>query len=302
MFSVIIPVYKNEANIPPLIDALESLHAKISNLEVVFVVDGSPDNSYLKLKNRLQTVNFKSQLIAHSRNFGSFAAIHTGLKHAQGDFFGVMAADLQEPPELMLDFYNALKTENCDITIGTRDTRNDPFFSEIFSKTFWYLYKKFVIPELPDGGVDIFGCNRQVRDQLCNLEELNTSLVGLLFWIGFKREVIPYNRREREIGSSAWTFKRKLKYLMDSIFAFTDLPIRLLTNLGIISLLSSFILALIIIIAKLSGSILVPGYAATVLIIMFFASLNSIGLAIIGNYTWRAYENTKKRPVSIIKD
>ncbi|EQC43203.1 glycosyltransferase family 2 protein [Bacteriovorax sp. Seq25_V] len=299
MFSVVIPVYMNELNIPPLLDALIQLNNSITNLEVVFVVDGSPDRSYLILKEKLQDTKLNYQLISHSRNFGSFAAIHTGLKFAKGDHFGVMAADLQEPPELMIDFHNSLISSECDITIGTRETRNDPFFSEVFSKTFWFLYKKFVIPDLPPGGVDIFGCNRRVRDQLCKLEELNTSLIGLLYWIGFKRKVIPYTRQEREIGVSAWTFKRKLKYLMDSIFAFTDLPIRLLTNIGIIALLSSIFLAIIIIIAKLSGAITVPGYAATVLIIMFFASLNSIGLAIIGNYTWRAYENTKKRPVSI---
>ncbi|MDD0852547.1 glycosyltransferase family 2 protein [Halobacteriovorax sp. GB3] len=300
MFSIVIPVYKNEGNIAPLIEALSNLNSKFEQgLEVVFVVDGSPDKSYLLLEESLNNVEFRSQLIAHSRNFGSFAAILTGLNYAKGESFGVMAADLQEPPELMIDFQKALD-EGHDIAVGTRETRDDPFMSSIFSNLFWTMYKKFVQPEIPQGGVDVFGCSKRVRDQLVSLKELNTSLVALLYWIGFSRKVVSYVRRKREIGVSAWTFKRKLKYLMDSVFAFTDLPIRLFYKIGFFSLAVSVVYALIIIISKTTGMISLPGYSATIVTILFFSALNSIGLAIIGSYTWRAYENTKGRPVSIV--
>jgi len=300
-YSLVIPVYKNEPNVPSLIEALDELSAKLDHqLEVVFVVDGSPDASFERLHELLPARPFVSQLCLLSRNFGSFAAIAAGLREATGDYFAVMAADLQEPPELILEFFHSLEREPVDVTLGVRSNRNDPVLQSLSSRLYWAMYRRFVQRDMPEGGIDIFGCNRAFRDRLIALPESNSSLVGLVLWLGFRRKLVPYERRRREIGRSAWTFRKKLRYLSDSVFAFSDLPIRLLIFVGMLGMSVAAILTLIVLIAKLSGSIEVPGYTATVLSLLFFGGLNSFGLGIIGSYVWRSFENTKQRPTSVI--
>lgn len=301
VISLVIPVYRNEDNIPPLLDALETLHQHLDGrLELVFVVDGSPDNSAILLKHLLPTATFRSQLLLLSRNFGSFAAIQAGLRAGRGQYFAVMAADLQEPPSLIIEFNRILASGNADITVGLRTKRDDGVLAGAASGIFWSLYRRLVIREIPPGGVDVFGCTAQVRDLIVELRENNSSLVGLLFWAGFRRENVPYVRAKREIGTSAWTFSKKFRYLSNSIFSFTDLPIRALTLIGTLGLVSSTLLALLTLIAKLTGAIEVPGYAATVLIVTFFGGLNCLGLGVVGNYVWRSFENTKGRPPYIV--
>jgi len=297
MLSVIVPVYKNAENISALVASLTGLSRSIEGpLEVVFVVDGSPDDSYALLRRGLVQQPFQAQLLLLSRNFGSFSAIRAGLAFARGERFAVLAADLQEPPELLLEFNRRLAANTCDVVIGTRQKRADPLLSKLGSNIFWSLYRRWVEPQMPKGGVDVFACSKQVRDELLHLEESNSSLVGLLFWVGFRRETVPYDRRARVAGKSAWTFARKLRYLSDSVFNFTDLPIRLLFRLGLLGTVSSLLAGLVVLLAKLSGHIPVAGYAATVLLITFFGALNCLGMGIIGGYAWRTLENTKRRP------
>ncbi len=301
MFSIVIPVYKNEGSIPRLIQTLSAMNRHLDGkMEAVFVVDGSPDKSFELLKNAIDSVNFSAQILGHSRNFGSFAAIRTGLIAARGDYFGVMAADLQEPPELLLNFFKSLSTDECDVAVGTRQGRQDPFLSRMASTIFWGAYRRLVVPEMPEGGVDVFGCNRQFRDQLVQLEESRSSLIALIFWLGFRRKLVGYERHERQEGKSAWTFKKKLEYMLDSIFAFTDYPIRLLINIGTLGSILAITMALLVLVAKLLGAIEVPGYAATVLVVLIFGALNLLGLGLVGTYAWRAHENSKQRPLAVV--
>jgi glycosyltransferase involved in cell wall biosynthesis len=301
MYSLIIPVYKNEGSIPELLDVVEGLNMSLGGeLEVVFVVDGSPDRSYSLLHEALQHRNFRGILIEHSRNFGSSASVRTGLSEASGPYFAVMSADLQEPPTLILEFFKILTSEPIDVAIGIRRKRNDPFFSKLASMIFWALYRKLVQKEMPPGGADVFACNIEFRNQLLKLGESYSSPVGLLFWLGFRRKLVAYDRLKRRHGLSAWSFSRKVRYLMDSVFAFTDLPIRMLVILGIIGLIFFCCLGTLVFIAKITGRIQVPGYTATILTISFFAALNSLGLGLIGSYVWRTFENTKGRPHSIV--
>lgn len=300
MNSLIIPVYKNAANIPSLIAALQELDREIANLEVVFVVDGSPDSSAALLSQLLPISGITARLLLLSRNFGSFAAIRAGLQVARGERIAVMAADLQEPPELMTTFFKVLETEPVDIVIGTRESRTDPAFSRLASNLFWKLYKRFVVPEIPEGGVDVFACNRVFRDHLLHLDESHSSLVALLFWMGFRRKVVSYTRLARQHGKSAWTLKKKYVYFKDSIFSFTDVPIKLLTWVGTLGILFSVMMALTVLLGRLTGWVNVPGYSATVLTIIFFGALNMLGLGIIGTYAWRTYENTKRRPSALV--
>lgn len=299
-FSVVIPVYKNEASIPRLLEALLNMSRQLDGeMEAVFVVDGSPDQSFGLLRAALDRLEFPAQLLAHSRNFGSFPAIRTGLAAARGDYFGVMAADLQEPPELLIAFFKALALDECDVAIGTRTGRNDPYASRLASGLFWGLYRRLVVHDMPEGGVDVFGCNRIFRDQLLKLEESRSSLIALIFWLGFRRKLVSYERLVRQEGKSSWTFRKKLDYMMDSIFAFTDYPIRLLIRIGVVGCMLSVVLGMLVFAGHLSGRITVPGYAATMLVVLFFGMLNLLGLGLVGTYAWRGYENTKRRPLAM---
>jgi len=298
--SLVIPVYKNEENVPELLAALDELADDLAGrLEVVFVVDGSPDASWAKLREALPGRRFASQLCLLARNFGSFAAIRAGLSEARGQYFAVMAADLQEPPSLIVDFFRALEKEPIDVAIGVRTGRADPLLTRLSSHLYWGLYRRFVQRDMPSGGVDVFACNRSFRDRLLALGESNSSLVGLLLWLGHRRKLVHYQRAERQHGRSAWTMRKKLRYLADSVFAFSDLPVRLLIGLGALGMTSAVVLGVVVLAARLGGYTHVPGYTATVLSIFFFAGLNSLGLGIIGSYVWRAFENTKGRPSSV---
>lgn len=302
MICVVIPVYKNEANIPDLVLAIEDLSESMSTtLHVAFVVDGSPDRSFEVLDSRLNDFSFQATLLLHSRNFGSFAAIRSGLGAVDADYYAVMAADLQEPPSFILDATSLLVADEADVVCGERQDRSDGIISDLASAAFWALYKRFVMPEMPLGGVDIFACNRQFRDVLLTLDERNSSLVGQVFWMGFRRQFVPYVRLRRAIGKSGWTLQKKVTYMLDSIFAFTDLPIRLLMVAGSAAVVVSTLLGLIVVISKLAGLVAVPGYAMTLLVVLFFGSLNVFGLGIVGTYAWRTYENTKVRPLSLTR-
>jgi glycosyltransferase involved in cell wall biosynthesis len=300
-FSIVIPVYKNEASIHRLLDALLSMSRQLNGeMEAVFVVDGSPDQSFELLCAALDQLEFPAQLLVHSRNFGSFPAIRTGLAAARGDYFGVMAADLQEPPELLIAFFTALALDECDVAIGTRTARSDPYVSRLASWLFWGLYRRLVVHDMPEGGVDVFGCNRIFRDQLLKLEESRSSLIALIFWLGFRRKLVSYERLERQEGKSSWTFGKKVDYMMDSIFAFTDYPIRLLIRIGVVGCMLSVALGMLVFAGHLSGQIAVPGYAATMLVVLFFGMLNLLGLGLVGTYAWRGYENSKIRPLAVV--
>ena len=301
MLTLVIPVYRNEGSIPDLLSAVESLHHDLNGeLEAVFVIDGSPDRCYELLRIALPDKYFQSKLVLLSRNFGSFQAIRVGMELGNGERFAVMAADLQEPPELVLEMDRALREEPIDVVVGVRDGRMDPILSRIPAQIFWGLYRRYVVPEIPPGGVDVFGCNRQFRDTLLQLDERHSSLIAQIFWLGFRRKCITYVRQERQHGKSAWTLHKKINYLMDSIFAFTDLPIRLLIRVGGGGAFLAGLLGTAVLLARLFGMITVPGYAMTILVITFLGAVNLLGLGIVGSYAWRAYENTKGRPLAIV--
>lgn len=300
MLTLAIPVYRNEASIPDLLEAIAVVAKCVpDDFEAVFVVDGSPDRCYEILQALLPDCGFRSQLVLLSRNFGSFAAIRVGLEHGEGQRFAVMAADLQEPPALVLEMDAALRERPVDVVVGAREARDDPWTDRMFSHIFWRLYRRFVVPEMPPGGVDVFACNRVFRDTLLSMEERQSSLVAQIFWLGFRRTTVTYRRRRREHGRSTWTFAKKLTYLLDSIFAFTDLPIRVLIAVGGGAVLLLGLLGITAFLSRILGLIEVPGYTMILLVTSFVGAVNLLALGIVGAYAWRGYENSKQRPIAI---
>ena len=302
MLSLVIPVYKNEGSLPRLLQEVGALAPKLpGGLEVVFVVDGSPDDSLRILRERLPAWSVKSRLVELSRNFGAFAAIAAGLAEGTGEYFAVMAADLQEPPELVLSFQREMAEDRADIVLGERQRRDDPMMTAVASQGFWRFFKRFVMPEMPVGGVDVFGCTRAVRDRLVAMREVNTSLVGLLLWLGYRRAFVPYDRRAREDGKSAWTIQKKWRYALDSIFSFSDLPIRVLLILGGVATVGAVIADIVILVCWLMGLIPVLGYTPLMLTITTFGGLTALGLGIVGQYLWLALQNTRNRPSYVVR-
>jgi polyisoprenyl-phosphate glycosyltransferase len=296
-FSLVIPVYGNEQTLVPLIAAVTELNRQLKGeLEAIFVVDGSPDHSFSLLQNLLPAASFRSTLIALSRNFGSFSAIRRGLAAARGPYSAVMAADLQEPPELIIEFFESLQKNEADVVLGTRTERSDPWFTRSSSRMFWALYRRFVQKEMPRGGVDVFACNRKVREALLVCDERNSSMVGLLLWVGFRRKFIPYIRRPRPAGRSGWTMGKRIRYMSDSIYSFSDLPIRVMVGMGVAAVSAAIILAGVVFAFWLAGRIEVQGYTPIMLVLLFFGGMTVFCIGIVGSYVARAYDNTKGRP------
>ncbi len=300
-YSVIVPVYRNRDSIPELVDRLVSLSNRRSGtVEAVFVVDGSPDDSLEVLRAKLTDGPMPAQLVSLSRNFGSFSAVRAGLTLVRGEYVGVMAADLQEPPEVIDAFFDALEGGECDIALGQRTGRKDPAVSSLASRVYWGLYRRLINREIPPGGIDVFGCTSAVASRLAEFTETHTSLVGLLYWVGYRRAYFPYVRQARQHGRSAWTLGRKVRYLFDSIYAFTDLPILLLQTIGFFGAVGSCLVGLLVFVGWLTGHVREPGYTPLMIVILATSSAILLGLGVVGSYVARAYENTKGRPVSVV--
>jgi polyisoprenyl-phosphate glycosyltransferase len=302
MLSLVIPVYNNRENLPRLLQELVALSERLGRrLEVLFVVDGATDGSLEYLGEQLPTWPVSSRLIELSRNFGSFSAIMAGLEQAAGEHIAILAADLQEPPELIIEFDRILGAGHADVVLGVRTGRADPWWSRWLSESFWHLYRWFVVRDMPRGGVDVFGCTRDVRDRLRELTESHTNLIALVLWVGFRRAFVPYERQPRLDGRSGWTFGRKLRYAIDSVFSFTDLPIRALLLLGLAGTAFALVAGVTVFIMWALGRIPVLGYTPLMLVITFFGGLTALGFGITGQYLWLSLQNSRRRPNYIVK-
>ena len=213
----------------------------------------------------------------------------------------VISADLQEPLSLALEFHRLMRAGDAEVVFGHRTGRADARSSNLMAETFWRLYRRFVVPDMPRGGIDVFGCTSGVRDVLAGMREVNTNLIALLFWIGFRRAFVPYERQPRLEGRSAWTFARKLRYALDSVFAFTDLPIRALLLLGTLGTAFAVIAGVTVFIGWLTGHVPVLGYTPLMLVITFFGGLTALGLGITGQYLWLTLQNARGRPNFIVR-
>jgi polyisoprenyl-phosphate glycosyltransferase len=302
MLSLVIPVYNNAASLSRLFAEVEALATRIpDDLEVVFVVDGATDESLAILSRHLPSWPLTTQLVELSRNFGSFAAISAGMAHARGDHVAVKTADLQEPPELVVESHRILAAGDAEIVLGARTGRVDPWLSRLLSATFWRLYRRFVVPDMPRGGVDVFACTRAVRDTLLELGEVRTNLIALVLWVGFRRAFVPYERRRRREGRSGWTLDRRLRYALDSIFSFTDLPIRALLLAGSLGIAFSVLSTVTVLVMWLLGRIPALGYTPLMLAVAFFGGLTALGLGIVGQYQWLTLQNSKRRPSYVVR-
>lgn len=300
--SLVIPVYYNEDNLRPLYDDLkEKFIDKIDyEYEIVMVNDGSKDKSYEVMK-ELAEKDSNIKIISLSRNFGSHAAILCGISNCTGDCAIIKAADLQEPTELILDMVEEWKNGK-NVVLAVRDGRDESKRQTFFANFYYKMVQKTALPEMPDQGFDVYLIDRKVISVLESLDEKNSALTGQILWSGFKTGKVYYRRLAREIGTSRWTLKKKIRLVMDTLFSFTSLPISVVLSIGIFSLIIALVWAFVVLFAKLAGKIGVSGWTTLFIFNLFSFGVIMLTLGILGEYLWRTFDASRNRPPYIIEE
>ncbi len=299
--SIVIPVYYNQENILPL---YEDIKAKIIDVidteyEIVFVDDGSEDKSFEVLMS-LSRIDPNIKVIKLSRNFGSHAAILCGLINSSGDCAVVKAADLQEPTELILEMYDKWQQGN-NVVLAVRSDRKEPLNQKLFSQFYYWLVRKFALPQMPKGGFDIFLLDRKVIEVLERMDELNSAITGQILWAGFKTSIVYYVRQARSIGKSRWTLKKKIKLVKDSLFSFSNLPIQIISTLGGATMIFSILWIFYILGVKIYRGINVSGWTTLIIVNLMTFGILMFTLGLLGEYVWRIYDSSRKRPTYIVE-
>jgi glycosyltransferase involved in cell wall biosynthesis len=301
-FSIVVPFYYNELNIPytvPRLQAMQNL-LPVFDLEFIFVDDGSQDQTLPLLLNE-KDKDTRIKVIKLSRNFGSMSAIQAGLRYASGDCVGIIAADLQDPPELFVEMIERWESGK-KVVMATRADREESFSQKLFSNSYYYLMDKFALKGYPNGGFDFVLIDRQIVKEIIKISEKNTNIMSLIFWLGYNQETIPYVRQERKLGKSKWTLSKKVKLFIDSFVSFSYAPIRFMSSIGFLVAILSFIYGVFIVINSIMGTIEIQGWTSIIAIITFLLGIIMVMLGIIGEYLWRILDESRKRPAYIVDE
>lgn len=300
--SIVIPVYYNAENLPPLYADLREkiVEGPDFTYELVFVDDGSGDNSYEVLRG-LADKDPHVRVFRLSRNFGSDAAVLCGLTQSTGDCAVVKAADLQEPTEMLLEMYQKWLAGDR-VVLAVREGREESRSQEWFANLYYRLTRRVALPTMPRTGFDVFLLDRSVIGVLAGLNEANSALSGQVLWSGFQTGTVTYLRRARKIGKSRWTLRKKLRLVSDTLFSFSTVPITLVSVLGGLSVVGSVLWALDALISKLTNQTHVEGWT-----MLFIFNLMSFGvimltLGLLGGYLWRTFDASRRRPPYIIEE
>lgn len=303
LISITVPVFNNAPSLPDLLEKFQELAAKNPNdqFEFVFVDDGSVDNSFSILESLLRKEP-RIQIVKLSRNFGSNAALLAGLGQTGGDVVAAIAADLQDPPELINDMLADWR-QGHKVVLAARQSRDDDFLTSLLANTFYSLFRRFAIQTMPQHGFDFFLIDRQICDLINNIQENNAYLMGLILWLGFSPKVIYYHRRAREkrYGQSMWTAAKKVKYFLDSFVAFSYFPVRAASVIGIVLSVAGLIYAGIVIALRLATSIQPEGWASLMIVVLIVSGVQMLMMGILGEYLWRNLDETRRRPRFIIE-
>lgn len=301
--SVIVPCFNEQDSVDifykEIINYLHDLH---SLYEIIFIDDGSRDNTLEKIKN-LSELDNNVKYISFSRNFGKEAALYAGLKKSEGDYVVVMDVDLQDPPKLLPKMLEIIQKCEYDI-VGTRrvSRKGEPVIRSFFARLFYKFINAVSDIKLVDGARDYRLMTRQVTDSILELDEYNRFSKGLFTWVGFKTYWIEYENIERAVGETSWSFWGLLKYSIEAIVSFSTVPLSLSTFFGVLFSLLSFVAILFIILKNLLYSNPVPGWPSTVCLILFVSGIQLISIGILGKYLEKTYIETKNRPIFIIKE
>lgn len=303
-FSIIVPVYQNEANLGTTIPTLLGLGAQLPEyrLELVLVNDGSTDRSQ-ELLDAFQAEHPEQlRVLRLTRNFGQTPAIREGLRAATGDCIGIISADLQDPPELFVDMVRHWE-QGTPLVIAERSDREEGGVHRFLSSLYWKMVARYAVEGFPEGGFDFCVLDRRIQEDLNRIGEKNTSIFPLMFWLGYEHVSLPYTRRLRTAGTSQWTLRKRVKLTVDTFFNFTYLPVKLITVFGLMAALLSGGYGAYYLVRYLAyGSSAPPGWTSLALLIVFFGGLTLFSLGIAAEYLWRILDEVRRRPNSVVAE
>lgn len=304
LLTIVVPVYSNEPSLDELFHRIDAVSSELRErhdveVQVVTVDDGSTDNSYAKL---LAISNGRPdvRVVKLTRNFGAVHASRTGLGFVDGDCFVILAADLQDPPELLLEMI-PLWRQGHKFVIAERRSRRDPILSRAFAWIYYRLIRTFVVKDYPNRGFDIALMDRDMLPYMRDAAK-HAFTPLLAYWLGFKPAVVTYDRPERQYGESGWSFRRRVKAFIDVLFGFSATPIRLMSTIGVIVALGSLAYGSLVVFAAIRGQIPVDGFATVASLITFLLGLILLMLGLIGEYLWRIADELNQRPEAVVED
>lgn len=304
ILSVIIPCYNEEENIFPFIEQIKTIEKQLKeyiSFEYIFVDDGSTDKTLLKIQEIRE--NFDNIFyLSFSRNFGKESAMLAGMKASKGDYITIMDADLQDPPELLLDMFVKIK-EGYDI-VGTRriNRKGEPFIRSLFANVFYKIMNMISEIKMIDGLRDFNLMTRQVVDSILSLEEVNRFSKGIFSWVGYRTTYLSYENRDRVHGKSSWNFWSLLRYSFEGFINFSEALLNIAVWSGTLSFFLSVVGIIFIVVRKLTIGGSVNGWASLVTIILLIGGIQLLCIGILGKYISKIFLETKKRPLYFIKE
>lgn len=302
MISVVIPCFNEEGNVKLIYDRLVEV-LDYSNLELIFVNDGSTDKTLENLEKIVKESKPKIKVINFSRNFGKESAIFAGLEHARGEFISIIDSDMQQDPlyiKKMVDFL--LKNDEYDSVAMYQEKRKEGFLSSFLKKRFYKFINKISDTKLREDASDFRTFRKKVIKDVISLKEYYRFSKGIFSWIGYNTYYMPYKVKERASGVTKWSIKSLFRYAFDGIISFTTAPLRMATYIGLFTSFASIIYLIVVIVQKLFFGIDIPGYATIITLILLLGGLQLFSLGIIGEYVGRSYIEVKKRPIYIAKN
>lgn len=301
--SIIIPIYNESLNIDLLYGRLSTVCDQLTqDREFIFINDGSKDDSLLKIK-ALNVLDKRVKYIDFSRNFGHQIAVTAGLDQCSGKAIVIIDADLQDPPELILDLYKKWKDENYQVVYAKRKTRKGESFLKLWTaKTFYRILGSITSVSIPVDTGDFRLIDRKIVKYLKEMPEQHKFLRGQISWIGFNQTYIEYDREERHGGQTGYTYKKMIRFALDGITSFSDFPLKFASMAGFAVSGFAFFMILVTIYQRFYGANYQSGWASLMICILFIGGIQLIGIGIIGEYMSRISTNVRQRPLYIINE
>ena len=302
--SLVVPCYNESENVCVLQEAIIDTFSTCDyDYEIVFVDDGSTDDTYAKLDTIHQAQACPVKVLRFSRNFGKEAAIYAGISHADGDYICLIDADMQQPPEVARTMVSILDEQSeFDMVAAYQDQRRDGAFLKFFKKSFYRLINKLSDINLRQDASDFRTFRRCVADSILSLNEYHRFSKGLFAWVGYNTKFIPYTAAKRNAGKTKWNFFKLLNYAVEGIIGYSTKPLRIATFLGGLTSFASMIYLIIVVLQKLLQGIDIPGYATIIVLILLLGGMQLFCIGIIGEYVGKSFEQSKNRPVYILKE
>ena len=299
--SVIVPMYYEEEVAYEFYNRLKNVVEEIDfNYEIIFINDGSKDNTLMILKG-IANEDSNVRIIDFSRNFGHQVAVTAGILNCKGDLAVVIDADLQDPPELIVDMIEEWK-KGFDVVYAKRKTRKgESKFKLVTAKYFYKILSNLADIEIPRDTGDFRLIDKKVIESFKEMPERNRFIRGMISWVGFKQTFVEYNRDERFAGETKYPLKKMIKFATDGIISFSSKPLKVMSSLGILTLFVSFIILIYSIVSKLYGNTS-SGWTSIMCVLVFFSGVQLVSLGIIGEYIARIYDESKNRPLYLINE